>query len=428
MNPTSLPVRVLPCLMLAFAAALAPAARTVEPYMRVVETPEGASQLQIAVRKFVPRTGDGPAIYLAAVIHIGEPDYYHTLQKQLDGSELVLFEGVGWPLFADHTPAADDELAERTETGIRFVATLLERYRKTAGAYPATLGLLEQATRQHHRRAADFLTMARNDNWGRPLVYKLDGDTFTLTSLGSDGKEGGDGPAADLSFADQPPLDDDELSDAAGLQTDLAHALGLTFQLDEIDYTRANFRNSDIPMATIRESFSNSREGNAQMNQLVGLLNGTSMLAGFVKFGLNLIASSPKLQSMTRLTLIEVFGQLNGDLSRMKGLPPGMETLFKKIIQDRNKIVLRDLDDALHAEHAPKSITVFYGAGHMADLEPRLRKAFHYKPAEDTWYPALTENPAAAGLTDADVQMIRGMVKLQMMQMQGEPPAGNKEK
>jgi type II secretion system protein G len=35
--------------------------------------------------------------------------------------------------------------------------------------------------------------------WGNPFIYTSDGKTFKITSLGSDGKEGGEGDAQDIS-------------------------------------------------------------------------------------------------------------------------------------------------------------------------------------------------------------------------------------
>lgn len=36
------------------------------------------------------------------------------------------------------------------------------------------------------------------DAWNRPLIYKIEGDTFSLTSLGADGVVGGTGDNADF--------------------------------------------------------------------------------------------------------------------------------------------------------------------------------------------------------------------------------------
>jgi general secretion pathway protein G len=44
------------------------------------------------------------------------------------------------------------------------------------------------------------------DVWGNPLVYeKSDDRTFRIVSLGADGKQGGDGPDADISSDALPP-------------------------------------------------------------------------------------------------------------------------------------------------------------------------------------------------------------------------------
>jgi hypothetical protein len=41
-------------------------------------------------------------------------------------------------------------------------------------------------------------TNATTDGWGRPLRFQLDGDRFTITSLGRDGIVGGTGDDTDL--------------------------------------------------------------------------------------------------------------------------------------------------------------------------------------------------------------------------------------
>ena len=63
--------------------------------MRVARPDGDTVELQIAVRKFLPPRGDGPAIWLAGASHIGESNYYTALQAHLDARTLVLYEGVG---------------------------------------------------------------------------------------------------------------------------------------------------------------------------------------------------------------------------------------------------------------------------------------------------------------------------------------------
>lgn len=390
-----------------------------EPYMRVVEVDATTAKLEIAARRFVPAEGTGPTIWLTGVIHIGEPDYYKALQKHLDQQERVLFESVGWPPFADPRPATDGEdQLERTKTAQRYIAEQIERYRQVHQAYPKTLDeLVESLDQPDSMMTRTLLKAARTDGWGRPMLYEPAEADFDVVSLGADHVKGGEALNADVHFADQSPLTAAELGDRHSLQSNMAQALGLVFQLDTIDYARPTFINSDIPMRKLAEAVSDSGGGDADMKQLMKTLDGTSMLAGIVQFGLKLVAMSPKFQAMGRLVMIEMLGRLQGDLSTMGGLPRGMQELMRKLIQDRNKIVIDDLRDTLGEDHPPRTISVFYGAGHMHDLQKRLQDEFGYQPAETVWYPAITENAKAAGLTQQDVEVVRGVIKYQIYQM-----------
>src|SRR2546422_11150001 len=78
------------------------------PYMRIVRSDSGAVQLQISLRELLPARRSGPAIWLVAVSHIGETNYYAALQKHLDTQARVLFEGVG----ERHTRAASESSPE----------------------------------------------------------------------------------------------------------------------------------------------------------------------------------------------------------------------------------------------------------------------------------------------------------------------------
>jgi len=56
------------------------------------------------------------------------------------------------------------------------------------------------------------------------------------------------------------------------------------------------------------------------------------------------------------------------------------------IITDRNKIALAVLKDQLAA--GKSRVGIFYGAGHLQDMDQRLRKDFALKPAAITWVTA----------------------------------------
>src|SRR5437867_2830202 len=238
---------------------------TPQPYMRVVHSDSGDVQLQIALRELRPARRSGPTIWLVAVSHIGEIDYYAALQKHLDMQTRVLFEGVG----DRHARAASESSPEH---------------------------------------------LSNNE------VMRGDSD------------EG-----------------------QSSLQSTLAHSLGLAFQLDTIDYDRPHFHNSDLTISQIQALLTRSAKNappladastadpGDQLGQLVGLMDGSSLLGAIVHMGVKLIGSSPKLQALTKIAVIETFGNLEGDISQSAALPPGMKKLIDVLIQGRNQVVVHDL-------------------------------------------------------------------------------------
>jgi hypothetical protein len=56
------------------------------------------------------------------------------------------------------------------------------------------------------------------------------------------------------------------------------------------------------------------------------------------------------------------------------------------LITERNKIALEVLKQQLSAGR--KKLAIFYGAGHLADMDKRLREDFGMRPIEITWLTA----------------------------------------
>jgi hypothetical protein len=310
-------------------------------YMRVLRPDAGTVQLQIALKKFAPARGSGPAVWLAAASHLGETNYYAALQRHLDGQGLVLFEAV------KDSPSRNGP------------------------------------------------------------------------------KQGGTGPAGN---ATNDGLEATAEWEEASLQSTLARSLGLLFQLRAIDYSRPHFRNSDLSVPEIQKLLSANMPGDGpgdpagaegSFATLLQIMDGTTFLGAIAHFGVRILGTNPKLQGLAKLTLIETIGQLEGDLSQIKGLPPEWQKLLQVLIQSRNQAVLRDLKRELARPKPPKSVSILYGAAHMADLEQRLRTDLGYQPAEETWLTAISVNTEQAGLTEAEREMVRSLVKWQFEQLQG---------
>lgn len=217
-------------------------------------------------------------------------------------------------------------------------------------------------------------------------------------------------------------------SERTSLQKDLAESLGLVFQLEAINYARTNFRNSDLSVNELRELMDQDDEPaapdspkekrkNEAFETLIKAMEGNSMFGALLKAGFKLVGGNPKLQAMTKLALIEALGGIRGDLSRMKSLPEDMQRLLEVLIQTRNDAVLRDLRVELKRPAPPASISVFYGAGHMDDLERRVRREFGYRVESDLWLPAFTVDYAKAGLSIIEATILRTMVQRQMQEL-----------
>ncbi|MEW6306526.1 MAG: hypothetical protein AB1705_23925, partial [Verrucomicrobiota bacterium] len=226
-------------------------------------------------------------------------------------------------------------------------------------------------------------------------------------------------------------------SEDTSLQSNLARSLGLVFQLDAIDYEKPHFRNSDLTIrelqvlmegeAAVQQSTGAATDGppaDNSFNQLVSVMDGSSFLGAVVQGVVKLIGSNPKLQALAKLAFIETLGQLEGDLARAQALPPDLKRLMEVLIHHRNDVVIRELREEMGKPKPPASISVFFGAAHMPDMERRLTQELNYRPADQIWVPAFSVSPAKAGLSPAEITMVHAVVKWQMQILNAQEGAG----
>ena len=114
---------------------------------------------------------------------------------------VLTFVGPGW--FAR---VRDPRATARSD--MNAIGAALETYRHDTGRYPTTEEGLE-ALRVAPPDSAEWLgpylaTSVPNDPWGHPYVYRHDtagGVGYALASYGADGRPGGSGKDADVSWA-----------------------------------------------------------------------------------------------------------------------------------------------------------------------------------------------------------------------------------
>jgi hypothetical protein len=159
-------------------------------------------------------------------------------------------------------------------------------------------------------------------------------------------------------------------------------------------------------------------KANVSFDVLLKIMDGSSFLGSLFKAGLEVIGSSPELRGMAKLTMIEAVGRLKGDLTDIQGLPPDWKRLIQVLIQARNEHLLGDLRAELRKIPAGGSIAVFYGAGHMDDLEKRVTGGLHYRAVEEKWLTAFSVDLRQSGISPVAAGWLRGFVQGEMEQMQ----------
>ena len=109
-------------------------------------------------------------------------------------SALIVVNVIGRP---------DEARVTTAKTDMKNLAGALAMYRLDNGDYPTTeqglKALAVQPTVPPLPSAwHSYVQEPPVDPWGHPYTYTLDGNAFTITSLGRDGKPGGTGVDADL--------------------------------------------------------------------------------------------------------------------------------------------------------------------------------------------------------------------------------------
>jgi hypothetical protein len=216
-----------------------------------------------------------------------------------------------------------------------------------------------------------------------------------------------------------PPSDASQAQGISSLQTSMATSLGLVFQLNAIDYSRPNFRNSDLSVQQLRQLLADQpapagEPGASQgFEALLQAMQGGSLLDSLVQLGLRFLSASPKLQALGKLALVEVIGDIKGDPGQLRGLPPQVKQLLEVLVQKRNQKVIDDLSRTLKDLGRADSVAIFYGTGHMPDLELRLRQQLHYRPVEQLWLTAISIDLRRAGVTAGEQAFVHEVVRRQ---------------
>jgi hypothetical protein len=179
------------------------------------------------------------------------------------------------------------------------------------------------------------------------------------------------------------------------LQSGVQSMLGLEHQLESIDYTKANFVHADMSPTEFAKSM---KDHNESFMQLFFRIMGNA-LAGQAQSprysDAELLAAMFAADRALRLKrlMAEQFGDLQLLTTALEG------ENGSTIITERNKKALQVLARELRA--GKKRIAIFYGAGHLPDMEMRLLHEFKMHRTGVSWLKAwqLASEPQAPDAT-----------------------------
>jgi hypothetical protein len=126
-------------------------------FLRFVEPGPRGGGLDIAVTDFAPPK-DGPTVHLFGVVHVADEHYYARVQRELDGYDVVLYEGV----------------KDAALTGVEWQRNLLER--------GGDAGLMQQDLAEWF----GFQYQLAAIDYGRPSFLHADMSTAEFDAAGAD--------------------------------------------------------------------------------------------------------------------------------------------------------------------------------------------------------------------------------------------------
>jgi hypothetical protein len=174
------------------------------------------------------------------------------------------------------------------------------------------------------------------------------------------------------------------------LQNGMKSMLALEHQLEQIDYTKKNFVHADMSPDQFLQAMKDRNEGFLQMYmRLLGHTLGAQSEMAAKGESPDVAIFAALFAEDRPLRLKKVLAQQLADMEQLLTSFGGEEGSV--LISERNKAALKVLKEQLAA--GKKRLAIFYGAGHLADMDQRLRADFGLKPVEITWLTAWDLKP-----------------------------------
>ncbi len=169
----------------------------------------------------------------------------------------------------------------------------------------------------------------------------------------------------------------------SAIQHGMKDVLGLTFQLDEVDYSPENFVHADISPDDFKKSMDDKGE------------SFFSMFLNMWLVGLQQQATNPDAVNDVELIMAMFSDNRERDLKiiaaqQFMSMEPVMKSIEgdqgSTILAARNLKALKVLREEI--EKGNKTFAIFYGAAHMPEMARVMMKEFKLKPDQVNWIDA----------------------------------------
>ena len=194
-------------------------------------------------------------------------------------------------------------------------------------------------------------------------------------------------PREDASVSGGTP---EEMAGVHSLQKLVKSFLGLEFQLDGIDYNATNFVHADVNWDEINALMTARNENLvtfitramvlAEKGDMAGLPSDEARItAGLKKLFSDLMAGD---SASLKRTIAPLMSEAESFISQWEGEDGTV------LVSERNRVVMEKLAE-IRGDHPGGKYAIFFGAGHMPDLEKRLL-ADGFTKGESVWADAWT--------------------------------------
>lgn len=175
--------------------------------------------------------------------------------------------------------------------------------------------------------------------------------------------------------------EDGGLNPVAALQKGMMAGLGLEFQLDHIKYDASNFIHADMTPEEFGESMTQNNESVAKMFfRMLGTSAAMSGASGEAEMLGALLSSGENRVYRMRRSAANQLIKMDVGMSAFEG------DNGSTIITHRNAKAFKVLQTQI--DSGKRKLGVFYGAGHLPDMERRLIEDFGMTAGEPQWQTA----------------------------------------